>query len=46
MGTLLAQRILGEEPAMPLFDPARVAVPKPAAAGPAAPTPQPNPAYA
>jgi glycine/D-amino acid oxidase-like deaminating enzyme len=29
MGTLLAQRILEEEPAMPLFDPARVASPAP-----------------
>ena len=26
MGDLLAARILGEEPALPLFDPARVAV--------------------
>lgn len=30
MGTLLAQRILGQEPAMPLFDPTRAVVPGPA----------------
>lgn len=30
MGKLLAQRILGQEPEMPLFDPARVMVPMPA----------------
>lgn len=46
MGTLLAQRILGEEPAMPLFDPARVVVPKAAANDLSAPAPRPNPAYA
>ncbi len=32
MGKLLAQRILGQEPEMPLFDPARVIVPAEAAA--------------
>lgn len=46
MGTLLAQRILGQEPAMPLFDPARVVVPSPAAPALSASTPRPNPAYA
>lgn len=43
MGTLLAQRILGEEPAMPLFDPARVVVPDAAANDR---LPSTNPAYA
>jgi glycine/D-amino acid oxidase-like deaminating enzyme len=32
MGKLLAQRILGQEPDMPIFDPARLVVPAPASA--------------
>jgi sarcosine oxidase, subunit beta len=36
MGTLLAQKILGQEPEMPLFDPARAVVPRPSATSAAA----------
>jgi len=46
MGTLLAQRILGQEPAMPRFDPARVVVPDLAPDGARAPSSRPDPAFA